>query len=185
MKKILLAGGLLLLTLPHAAFAQKWGTRTGQISFFSAAKMEDITATNKEVSAVVDAAAGTVAVSLDMRDFKFKRSLMEEHFNENYVESEKYPKAEFRGAIENDATVKWTTDGIYPIAVKGTLSLHGVTKAVTVPFTLIIKDGKAGVSGKFPLALADYGVKIPTLLTAKIAEVVEVTVIIAMAMLGG
>ncbi len=168
----------------RGASAQKWGTRTGQISFFSAAKLEDITATNKEVSAVVDATAGTVAVALDMRDFKFRRALMEEHFNENYVESEKFPKAEFRGKIENAETVKWTTDGVYPIAVAGSLTIHGITKPVVVPFTLIIKDGKAGVSGKFPLALSDYGVKIPTLLTAKIAEVVEVNVVIAMAMLG-
>ena len=184
MKKSLLLV-LTLLAASPSLFAQKWGTRNGQISFFSATKMEDISAANKAVSAVVDATAGTVAVSLDMRDFKFKRSLMEEHFNENYVESEKFPKAEFRGKIENAQTVKWTTDGIYPIAVGGTLSLHGVTKPVTVPFTLIIKDGKAGVSGKFPLALADYGVKVPTLLTAKIAEVVEVNVVIAMAPLGG
>ncbi len=185
MKKILFAGGLLLLTATTPAFAQKWGTRAGQVSFFSAAKMEDITATNKAVSAVVDAAAGTVAVSLDMRDFKFRRSLMEEHFNENYVESEKYPKAEFRGAIENAETVKWTTDGVYPIGVKGSLTLHGITKPVTVPLTLIIKEGKAGVSGKFPLALVDYGVKIPTILTSKIAEVVAVNVAIAMVLLGG
>ncbi len=167
-----------------SASAQKWGTRTGQISFFSAAKLEDIKATNKAVSAVVDAAAGTVAVSLDMRDFKFRRALMEEHFNENYVESEKFPKADFRGSIENVQTVNWTTDGVYPIVVAGTLSLHGITKPVTVPFTLIIKEGKAGVCGKFPLSLADYGVKIPTLLTAKIAEVVEVNVVIAMGLLG-
>jgi polyisoprenoid-binding protein YceI len=174
-----------LILFTQTLWAQKWGTRTGQISFFSAAKMEDITATNKKVSAVVDAAAGTVAVSLDMRDFHFRRSLMEEHFNENYVESEKFPKADFRGKIENAETVKWTVDGVYPIAVNGTLTIHGITKPAVVPLTLVIKDGKAGVSGKFPLKLSDYNVKIPTILSAKIAEVVEVNVVIAMAPLGG
>lgn len=163
-----------------AGFAQKWGTRAGQVEFFSKTPLENIEARNKKVSAVVDAATGAVAVSLAIRDFKFERALMEEHFNENYLESDKYPRAEFRGILENPQTVNWAKDGIYPVKVSGNLTLHGVTQKVAAAVQILVKDGKAGVTGNFPIRLADYKVEIPTLVSAKIAESVDVTLVIAM-----
>ncbi len=178
MKKSLLSLALALLST--AAFAQKWGTRTGQIDFFSKTPVEDISAKNKKVSAVVDAGSGAIAVSVSIRDFKFERALMEEHFNENYLESEKYPTADFRGTIENPKSVDWTKDGVYQIKAVGELTMHGVTQKVIAPMQILVKDGKAGVTGNFPITLADYKIKIPTLVGAKIAKQIDVTVLIAM-----
>ncbi|RYD53164.1 MAG: YceI family protein [Sphingobacteriales bacterium] len=170
----------LLLAAAHPAFAQKWGTRTGQIDFFSKTPMEDIEARNKAVSAVVDPATGGVAVSMNIRDFKFDRALMQEHFNENYLESDKYPKAEFRGTLEDSKAIDWTKDGTYTTRVSGTMTIHGVTKNVATPMQILIKGGKAGVTGTFPIRMVDYKVDIPKLLTAKIAEQVAVTVLIGL-----
>lgn len=163
-----------------SAFAQKWGTRAGQIDFFSKTPLENIEARNKKVAAVVDAATGAVAVSLQVRDFKFERALMETHFNENYLETDRFPKAEFRGAIQNPKTIDWAKDGLYQAIVSGNLTIHGVSQKVTAPVQILVKDGKAGVTGTFPVRLADYNVKIPTLVAAQIAESVDVTVLIAM-----
>lgn len=178
MKKSLFSFALALLST--AAFAQKWGTKTGQIDFFSKTPMEDISAKNKKVQAVVDAASGAIAVSVNIRDFKFERSLMEEHFNENYLESDKYPTADFRGTIENPKSVDWTKDGVYQVKAVGDLKMHGVTQKVAAPMQILVKDGKAGVTGTFPIQLSDYNIKIPTLVVAKIAKQVDVTVLIAM-----
>ncbi len=171
---------LLLSGISLTGFAQKWGTRIGQIDFFSETPLENIEARNKKVSAVVDAASGNIAVSLAIRDFKFERALMEEHFNENYLESDKYPRSEFRGVIDNPQAVNWTRNGIYPVKVSGNLTLHGITQKVVAPMQILIKDGKAGVTGNFPIRLADYKVEIPTLVSAKIAETVDVRLAIAL-----
>ncbi len=178
MQKILLT--LLFSGIFSGAFAQKWGTRAGQVDFFSKTPLENIEARNKAVSAVVDAATGAVAVSLQVRDFKFERALMESHFNENYLESDRFPKAEFRGAIQNPKAIDWGKDGVYQVTVSGNLTIHGVSQKVTAPVQILVKDGKAGATGTFPVRLADYNIKIPTLVAAQIAESVDVTLVIAM-----
>ncbi len=178
MQKILFI--LLFSGIFSGAFAQKWGTRAGQVEFFSQTPLENIEARNKAVSAVVDAATGAVAVSLQVRDFKFERALMEAHFNENYLESDRFPKAGFRGTIQNLKALDWGQNGVYQVTVSGNLTIHGVTQQVTAPVQLLVKDGKAAVTGTFPVRLADYNIKIPTLVAAQIAESVSVLLLIVL-----
>jgi hypothetical protein len=128
--------GLLLwlggLAGPLSARGQgKYMTKTGLISFFSASIMEDIEARNNKVAAVVDLATGQMAFAVPIREFQFKRTLMQEHFNENYMESEKYPKATFTGQVVNAAQVlKLLSSGSQNVEVEGQMTLHGVSHTV-------------------------------------------------------
>jgi polyisoprenoid-binding protein YceI len=96
--------------------------------------LEDIEAKNKTVTAVLDTKSGALQFSVQMKGFEFEKALMQQHFNENYVESDKYPKAEFRGVLSNNAAVNYGKDGSYPVTVKGKFTLHNITKDVVVPW---------------------------------------------------
>ena len=175
MKKI-----FLLLVLAAAAItgaqAQRYMTRSGHISFFSSTPLENIEAINNEAACVIDAAKGDVVLIVPIKSFKFEKALMQEHFNENYMESDKFPKSEFRGKIQNPGSVNFTKDGSYPVTVSGKLSIHGVTRNVTAPGTITVKGGEAIASSKFKVRPDDYGIKVPSLVVGKIAKEIEVTV---------
>lgn len=174
MKKIMMAVALAACVSP--AFAQKYMTRTGKITFFSATPLENIEAFNNESAAVVDGTTGDVAFQVPIKSFKFEKELMQEHFNENYMESDKYPKAEFKGKLAAPASVNYSKDGTYNVKVSGKLTIHGVTKDVAVPGTIVIKDGTATLNTKFMVKPGDYGIKIPAVVKGKIAEQIAVTV---------
>ncbi len=174
MKRLFSLLALSLLAAP--AFAQKMGTRAGQVSFTSHTAVEDIAAKNNDAAVVVNSATGDVAVAVPIRSFRFEKQLMEEHFNENYMESTKYPKADFKGKITNAGDVQWTKDGSYPVKVMGAMTMHGVTREVSVPATVVVSGGKATGMAKFPLKLSDYNVKVPQMVASKIAESVNVVV---------
>ena len=175
MKKLFL---LLILGAATITFAQaqRYMTRSGRITFFSSTPLENIEAINNEVSCVIDAAKGDVALIVPIKSFKFEKALMQEHFNENYMESDTYPKAEFRGSIQNAGGVNYAKDGSYPVTVSGKLTIHGVTRNVTAPGTISVKGGQATASSKFKVRPDDYGIKIPSLVVGKIAKEIEVTV---------
>ena len=154
----------------------RYFTKTGRITFYSNAPLEDIEAANKTASAVLDAKTGQLQFAVLMKGFEFKKALMQEHFNENYVESHKYPKAEFRGNIVNNNDVNYTKDGTYPARVKGQLVLHGVTRDMEVPATLQVQGGKIEGKATFPVRVADYKITIPSLMKDKISNTVSVTV---------
>jgi polyisoprenoid-binding protein YceI len=157
----------------------KYFTRTGTISFFSATPLEDISATNQHVAAVLDLAAGQVAFTATMNEFTFPNKLMQTHFNENYVESEKYPKATFAGRLVNFSAAALDQAGAQPTVVEGDLTIHGVKQHVRVPGTLEKQGNRLLVKAKFAVASADYGIEIPALVRSHIAKSVDVTVALA------
>jgi len=147
--------------------------KSGKVRFFSEALLEDIEATNEKVLAIVDFATNKVAVSMKMKDFKFDNSLMQEHFNENYIESEKYPKATFTGSFA-DSIDYHQTNRIERI-VSGKMTIHGVTNEVQAFVVFDVKKNVIEVSASFVLKVADYKIKIPRVVFQNIAEEVEVT----------
>lgn len=156
--------------------AQKYFTRDGQISFFSKTDVEDIEAKNYKVVAVYDIASGSIEFSALMKAFEFKKALMQEHFNENYVESDKYPKAVFKGKVENFSSAELSKFGEYPVSVIGELTMHGVTKSISAPGKITVtKSGLEAVS-EFVVKLADYEIQIPKLVESNIAKSIKVDV---------
>jgi len=144
------------------------------ISFFSKAPLEDIDATNKKATVVLKTTTNEIQFGVAMLSFKFPKPLMEEHFNENYVESEKYPTCTFKGKI-NEA-VDFKKDGENKITVKGTMDLHGVAKEIEIPGTLTIKGDNITVNANFKIKVTDYKIKVPSMYVQNIAEEVDVKV---------
>lgn len=151
----------------------KYFTKTGDILFFSETIVEDIKAKNNKVLSIVDASTGEMAISMLMNQFEFPKKLMQEHFNENYIESDKYPKSTFKGTIENFSNLKDNESTM--VNVKGTLTLHGVSKEVAIPSTITKKEDAIFMEGKFIIKLKDYKIKIPRIVIKNIAEEIEVT----------
>ncbi len=173
--KIIALSTVLALSL-NDSFAQKYATRMGKVSFFSTTPIENIEAFNNEAAAAVDAQTGSVLFIIPIKSFKFEKALMQEHFNEDYMESNKYPKAQFKGNISNLKEINFTKDGSYPAQVKGLMTMHGIEKQITVPGKIIIKGNSATLHSIFKVALADYNIKIPSIAKGKIAETIEITV---------
>lgn len=146
----------------------------GEISFFSEAPVENISAVNKDVKALINAKNAEVAFIVTNVGFKFEKPLMEEHFNENYMESHKYKVSVFKGKIIDK--IDFTKDGTYEVTAKGTLDIHGVTVEREIKGTLTISNGKINLTTDFDVALKDHKIKIPSVVVKNIAEVVKVTV---------
>lgn len=155
----------------------KFYTKTGKI-FFSCTKspLEKIEATNKNVTCVLDSKTGNMQLAVLMKGFEFSRALMQEHFNENYVESDKYPRAEFKGQVTNNSEVNYSKDGSYAAKVKGVLQIHGESKAVETTGTIMVKGGKPVINATFDILLSDYKISIPSVVSDKISNTVNITV---------
>lgn len=177
MKRILLTAGFMMLGMT-SMFAQKYMTRTGKISFDATAPKspEDITAVNNEVACVTDAGTGEIVFQVLVKSFKFKRALMQDHFNENYMESDKYPKAEFKGMITNIKSIDLSKDGTYNTTVTGKLTIHGVTQDVSVPGTITVKGGTAMLNARFNVKMKDYQIKVPDMVSDKVGKEAAITV---------
>lgn len=142
------------------AFAQdKYFTKTGKISFYSKATLENIEAHNRSVTAVLDSKTGNVQFSVAIKGFEFEKALMQEHFNENYLESGKHSKAEFKGQIANNSGIDYTKDGTYNAKVKGKLTIHGETKDIDADGRVTVKGDKVQLVSDFNVLLADYKIK--------------------------
>ena len=174
MKKCSIILAALLLTT--TAFSQRYMTRTGRVTFFSSTPMENIEAVNNEAACAVDSKSGDVAFQVPVKSFKFEKALMQEHFNENYMESDKYPKAEFKGKITNISAVNFSKDGRYDVTASGKMTIHGVTRDVSAPATITVQGGNITGASKFRVRTSDYGIKIPGVVAGKIAQEIEVTV---------
>jgi polyisoprenoid-binding protein YceI len=168
-----------LTALSHSHAQSKFMTKTGRVSFFSASPIEDIEAKNQQVAAVLDFAAGQMAFSVPIKAFVFKRTLMQEHFNENYLESDKFPKATFAGRFVSFDAATLATAGPHNVQVEGDLTLHGVTHRVQVPASVELKSGQLLAFAIFPVATADYNIEIPLLVRNNIAKIVTVRVALA------
>jgi polyisoprenoid-binding protein YceI len=154
--------------------AQNFITKTGFIGFYSKTSLEDIQGENNQVYAVLDPASHHLAFAVLLKGFIFPKELMQEHFNENYVESDKFPKATFSGTCSGDMDL--SKDGVYQVVVKGDLNLHGVTRALETTGQLEVKNGKITGSSAFKIKPEDYQIMIPGIVREKIAKDIDVKV---------
>ncbi|MDB5206334.1 MAG: YceI family protein [Flavisolibacter sp.] len=175
-KKSLVPLASFILLAASVNAQDRYFTKTGKIEFFSKATMEDIEAKNKTVTAVLDSKTGAMQFSVQMKGFEFEKALMQQHFNENYVESNKFPKAEFKGALTNNSSVNYTKDGTYVVTVKGKLTLHGVTKDVEAPGTIKVDGGKLEGKSTFNIRLSDYKISIPSVVKEKVSNSIKIIV---------
>lgn len=156
------------------SYSQVYLTRNGFIGFYSKTALEDIQAENNQVYAVIDVGKMNLAFTTLLKGFIFRKELMQEHFNENYVESDQYPKASFSGSFTGNVDFK--KDGQYPVMVKGTLSLHNTTKEIEIPASLEVKGGNLTGQAQFQVSPEDFHIKIPSLVRDKIAKEIDVTI---------
>lgn len=170
MKPVFLFVTLLLATT--ASYSQIYIANNCNISFFSASPLEDIEAVNKIAKPIINTSTGDVQIKILMNGFVFDKPLMQEHFNENYVESDKYPNCVFKGKINEP--VEWVKDGEYKVTVTGILSLHGVDKERKLEGTITVKGTEISMATKFNIHIADHNIKVPSLYVKNIAEDVEV-----------
>lgn len=163
----------ILFAITTTVSGQKYVLQEGTITFFSEAALEDIKADNTKISSIFNSATGEIAFSLPNNEFQFDKKLMQQHFNEKYMESDKYPRSTFSGKIigfDKSAESKQS------VRATGKLTIHGVTKEIDVPGTMELGSSGLSMKSVFIVKLADYKIKIPQLLWQNIAEQVEVTV---------
>ena len=155
-----------------SAIGQKYSVEKSYVKFFSDAVLEDITADNKKAVGIFNSSTGEIVFSIPISEFQFAKSLMQEHFNERYMESDKYPKATFQGKIQG-----FDTNAKEPQSAKATgkLTIHGVTRDMDIPGTIEREKDKLLFKTKFMVKLEDYKIEIPQLVWQNIAEQVEVT----------
>lgn len=187
MKRLFFAFGLILILNDFTAQIYKAKDGSTVISFFSEAPLENIEAVNKGAIIVFNTTTSDIQVRVSIQNFKFKNTLMEEHFNENYMETDKkgpndasgaatYPNrnAIFKGKISEK--IDYSKDGEHKVSIPGKMELHGVTKDVTLEGTLTKTGTDIAVSSKFKIKVADYNIKVPSMYVKNIAEVVDVTI---------
>ena len=175
MKRILfLSFALICLAAPSEA--QKYMTKNGTIRFFSAGQVEDIEAFNHQVNSALDISTGSFVFKVLIKSFEFEKALMQEHFNENYMESGKFPNSIFNGKVSNLKEINFSKDGSYKAVVEGDLTIHGVTKNIRTQGTFDIKNGKIVGKSTFNVLLKDYNIAIPKAVVKNIAESIQIDV---------
>ncbi|MDF2437560.1 MAG: hypothetical protein K0Q95_1936 [Bacteroidota bacterium] len=163
---------IIALAFGYTLNAQIFIAKNCEVSFFSSSPLEDIEAVNKACKPIVNTATNDVQMKIVISAFQFEKPLMQEHFNENYMESEKFPNAIFKGKINEK--VDWTKDGEYKVTTTGKLTIHGVEKDRTIDGTVTIKGQEITLNSKFKIHIADHGIKVPSLYVQNIAEDVDV-----------
>jgi len=156
--------------------AQKYITRNGYIGFYSQTPLEDIKADNNQVASVLDISTGDIVFQVLIKSFRFDKALMQEHFNENYMESDKYPRSTFTGKIAGIDKIDLSVNGLKEVTVEGDLTIRDVTKKVTAKGTIGVDGGSLTAESKFIVSPEDYGIKIPSVVRNNIAKTIEVTV---------
>ncbi|MBL4624819.1 MAG: YceI family protein [Flavobacteriales bacterium] len=144
-----------------------------EIKFYSDSPVEKIEAVNKKTKSFFKVSTKTLMFVIPIVSFKFEKPLMEEHFNENYLESEKFPTAKFSGTINEN--IDYSKDGVYEASATGKLTIHGVEQERIITGTITIKDGQLIFEGKFDIKLIDHDIDIPSIVIQNIAEIVAVT----------
>ena len=176
---LLMLTGLLLMLQGQVLAQSKYLTKTGTVSFFSATPIADIEARHQQVAAVLDLGTGQLAFAVPIKAFVFKRTLMQEHFNENYMESDRFPRATFSGRFVGLEAAMLAPAGPHNVQVAGDLTLHGVTHRVQVPATLELRAGQLLATAVFPVSPADYNIEVPLIVRDNIAKVVSVRLALA------
>ncbi|MBL7764950.1 MAG: YceI family protein [Chitinophagaceae bacterium] len=173
MKKIIIA---LFAFASLQAGAQKYMTKAGSINFAASGPLEKIEGNNKSAACLLDTKTGALDFIVQIKSFVFDRQLMQEHFNENYLESEKFPKSMFKGSISNLSAINFDKDGEYAAQVQGKLTIHGVSKDVKTTGKVVVKNGKITLSSNFSVLLSDYGISIPGAVKDKVSKDAKITV---------
>ena len=164
----------ILLSVPVFVDAQKYKVIKSYVRFYSEAPVENIEAVNMQSSSIFDLQTGKIAFSIPIREFHFDKKLMREHFNENYLESDKFPNATFQGKITNFDINKTT---LQPAIAKGLITIHGVERDIEIPGEIQASTNYLKIKAKFNVTLEDYDVKIPSIVYYNISEIVEVTIL--------
>lgn len=171
MKKIIL---LIFTVLSFQVSAQRYITKSGTISFYSKAPLETIEAKNNKVLSAYDTSTQAIVVKVLLKSFRFEKALMQEHFNENYVESDIFPNSIFKGTFVDLPNMKSTKN--QNLKIKGVLKIHGIEKKINTKINFkILDDNNILVKGKLALNLSDYKIDIPSAVTNKIAPKLEVS----------
>jgi hypothetical protein len=162
--------------MSYTLSAQKFITREGKVSFYSSTPLEKIEAHNFKGSSVLDMETGRVEFAVLVKAFLFEKALMQEHFNENYMESDKYPKALVKGNIMGFEQIKLDENKSFTCPFEGELKMHGVSRPISSDLIINVVDGKLDIKTNFNVAVADYNIKIPNIVRDKIAKNVEIEV---------
>jgi hypothetical protein len=157
-------------------FTQTYVTKNGMIRFYSEAPMEKIEATTRQANSALINPSGDFVFKVLIKSFTFEKAMMQSHFNENYMESDKYPEATFVGKITNIQEINTKKDGTYTVTVKGKLTMHGQTKEIKEIGTIDIKGDSMEAKAKFNILLADYNIVVPNTLINNISKSIEITV---------
>lgn len=176
--KSLLFSSLLLSGVLTSTAQDLFFTKTAKVNFdcTPANPVEKIDAVNNEATSFLNKASGDLVFQLLVKSFRFEKALMEEHFNENYMESGKFPKADFKGKISNISDVNFAKDGDYLVKATGNFTMHGITKPINVDGTISIKGGKIHAKSKFSIVLEDYKIDRPKVVADKIAEKATISI---------
>ena len=150
-------------------------TKSSTTSFYSHAPLEDIEAINSQTTAALDLAKKEIVVKMLIKHFTFENALMQEHFNENYMESEKFPSSIFKGSFNSAQDVDLNVDGTYEVEVVGEITIRGIQKPVNCMATMIVKDRTLKATTKFVLKPKDFNIDIPSVVVKNIAEEIEIT----------
>lgn len=178
MQKVNFLLAFFLLAGAYTGTAQKLFTRDAVVRFDATApnSPEIIKAISKSNSCVLIPSSGAVEMAVMIKGFQFERALMQEHFNENYLESGKFPKAIFKGKLDNPSAILYDKDGAYQTNVSGSLTLHGVTKNISAPIKIQVKGSKCTATVNFSVQLADYSIAIPSLVEDKVNKTVSLSI---------
>jgi len=173
MKQYLLLSAFLVLNLCVSAQNQLYSIKTSEFSFFSKTPIEDIEAKNTKASSIINTANRELVVRIPITQFQFRNRLMQQHFNENYMESEKFPYATFKGKINE--MISFSKSGVYEVSASGTLNIHGVDQERTIKGKLTIAEDTLNLDTRFDVMLIDHKIDIPKLVFKKIAEKIAVS----------
>jgi polyisoprenoid-binding protein YceI len=170
---------ILLVTISlviNFGYSQKYVTKNGNIKFYSDSPLEKIEGKNNQVSSSLDITTGDFIFKVLVKSFEFEKELMQEHFNDTYMESDQYPESGFKGKISNLKDINFSKDGVYNAVVEGDLTIHGVTKNVKNKGTFEVKGGKIEGKSIFTLLIKDYNIKVPEAVASNVAESVRITI---------
>ena len=166
----------LYLVCSKRAEAQEYFTKNGRISFFSKAPLENISADNNQVISILNTETGMLRFRVLIKAFHFPKAMMEQHFNTDYLESDKYPYADFTGTLDGIREIDLAKDGTYDVTAEGILDMHGVKKNISTPAKIVVKNGAITGNAVFKVLLKDFNIKIPSVVSNNIAEQIEITV---------
>lgn len=177
MKKTAILYCLLLATTFTIKAQSVYFTKNGLISFYSQTPLENIEAKNNDVASKFNTQSGDLEIQLLIKGFQFKKAAMQEHFNEkDYMDSDNFPKSIYKGKITDISKVDFKKNGTYPVSTEGDLTLHGVTNKIKTTGTMVVNGESVTINAAFTIKLEDYKVKVPAIVSKKVAETVTIKI---------